>query len=456
MHPPEKPPETPSPQRRAYGFFLDVRSVFTTRIATLSLKFGASILLARALGPDDRGLLTAIILIPFLLVSITEAGIRQSAAYHISKKIFSDPQVFAGLVLIFVTFSTAGVMLSLYVFDNFGFEEVPLSTRILASMIIPLGLVLSYSSGIFLGKRQIVRFNRTFWIPEALRVTLLLSIFLTINLTVELAISAQLVASISICCYAVHLLSSIIKLKLSINWKVIKSLLNIGMGFGLSLFLIILNYKISTLILHRFSTSEQVGYFAVALTLAELIWQLPTVLNSLLFERSATRTKGRDFSFKVLALMRLTVGAAAIASIGMISVAPFLIPLAFGTEFSPSIPVLAALLPGMVLMCVFKILVSEMGGMGHPWLSLLATVPSIIINAAIGFMLVPSLGAIGAGAATSIAYFFSSAIYCLVYSRVVGISLFKIVLPRKTDFAFLAESVPGMSRFLSAKFNIKF
>lgn len=442
-------------RKRAFGFFHDVRSVTVTRVATLLMSFGASIVLARALGPEDRGLLTAIILIPVLVASVAEAGVRQASAFYIAKQTFSDSESLGAIVSLFFALSALGFVVCLGILKNFGFEDVSNPTLLLASAIVPFMLIRSFSSGVFLGKRQIVKFNRTFWIPEFIRLALLIGLAMSVGLSVMFSIMAQLISLALICGYGVYLLLDLMGSQFQCRWSVTKTFLQMGLGFGITLFLVVLNYKIGTLILHGFSTSTEVGYFAIALSLAELVFQIPTIINSLLFQRSAARTAGVEFSRKVTALMRLTVIVASAVAVGLMAISPFFIPIAFGEDFAPSIPVLAALLPGMAVMCIFKILAIEVGALGKPWWSLAATLPCIIVNLVLGALLAPSLGAIGAAIATSVAYFLTSVIYCVIYSRVMGIGMSDILIPRKSDFTLLTERIPGLSSFISNQFGKK-
>lgn len=57
-----------------------------TRLLVLFGAFIVSVLTARLLGPEGKGMITAILVIPTLVVTIADLGIRQAAAYLIGKK----------------------------------------------------------------------------------------------------------------------------------------------------------------------------------------------------------------------------------------------------------------------------------------------------------------------------------------------------------------------------------
>ncbi len=60
------------------SFLTDILSVFGNNIFILIITFFTSIILARYLGPDGRGIYAAILIYPILLTSLAELGIRQA------------------------------------------------------------------------------------------------------------------------------------------------------------------------------------------------------------------------------------------------------------------------------------------------------------------------------------------------------------------------------------------
>ncbi|WP_252314150.1 hypothetical protein [Sinobaca sp. H24] len=57
-----------------------------TKFVVLFGSFIMSIVLARYLGPEGKGIVTAIFVIPNLLISIADLGVRQATAYYVGKK----------------------------------------------------------------------------------------------------------------------------------------------------------------------------------------------------------------------------------------------------------------------------------------------------------------------------------------------------------------------------------
>ena len=80
-----------------WSYFKNIISVFTTKVFVLSFGLISTIILARALGPEGRGFLAAILIYPTLLVALTEGGMRQSAVFFLGQKKASDAKVIGAL-----------------------------------------------------------------------------------------------------------------------------------------------------------------------------------------------------------------------------------------------------------------------------------------------------------------------------------------------------------------------
>ena len=68
------------------NFFADSLRVFSSNIFSLLLSFLSGIIIARCLGPENKGLYTSILVIPLLVQSLCEMGLRQATTFYLGKK----------------------------------------------------------------------------------------------------------------------------------------------------------------------------------------------------------------------------------------------------------------------------------------------------------------------------------------------------------------------------------
>src|SRR5690625_3423897 len=90
----------------AYNIIMTI----ATRFILLFGSFFISILLARLLGPEGKGIMTAVLVFPLLIASLADMGIRQSAAYFVGKKEFKLSDIISSISFLWII-TTLGSML---------------------------------------------------------------------------------------------------------------------------------------------------------------------------------------------------------------------------------------------------------------------------------------------------------------------------------------------------------
>src|SRR5690606_29363917 len=150
--------------------------------------------------------------------------------------------------------------------------------------------------------------------------------------------------------------------------------------------------------------------------ITQYLWQIPMLLGTIVFARSAVSKDEIGFSKKVAQLLRLSFLVIGVASIVLVFFSDIIIIGMFGEEFKESISVLNYLIAGVVLLTIFKVMNMDLAGKGMPWVSLKAMVPALIINIILNILLIPDYGADGAAIASTISYSFAGLVFLHFYS----------------------------------------
>jgi O-antigen/teichoic acid export membrane protein len=116
-----------------------------------------------------------------------------------------------------------------------------------------------------------------------------------------------------------------------------------------------------------------------------------------------------------------------------------LIPLVFGEEFTKSVPMLRGILPGVLVLVVFRILNSRLAGMGRPQVAIYSFILPLILNLLLNILWIPRYGGMGAVWATNISYATGCAIFLFAYSWKVRMPIAEIFRYRKSDFYFFGN-----------------
>jgi O-antigen/teichoic acid export membrane protein len=421
------------------SFTHDALVLVGNRFTVMAIGMVTGVILARCLGASGRGLVAAATVYPAVILSLLEMGVRQSSAYHLGKRIYSNAQVIGAVSALVLSLGVAGMMVCAGLLWWMGNPDITHLIILLAVAPIPLSILTSYGSGIFLGNRLVGQFANIGWMVEVFR---LLAIVLFVWLLAwgpAGALLAALLSGLAVGIYAAWRLSSLAPIGPKFEGPVIGNLIRKGLVYSVALFVITLNYKVNIIVMERLSSAAEIGVFALGVSVAQMTWALPQAITTALFSHSATAADEDVFSGKVQRLFRVSILIALALVVALGIAAPILVPLIYGADFRPSVRVIHLLLPGVFFLLGLKILNMDLAGRGKPNVSLWAMIPALALNGALSVSLVPRHGAQGAAIASSASYAFGGLGMMLVYCRHVGIGWGELLRYRRSDFAFLSR-----------------
>ncbi len=270
-------------------FVADVASLMTSRVFVTALTFLCGVITARTLGPESKGAVIALLVVPGLIQSFAELGLRQSTTYFLGKQIFADQSVISTIALLALIMSVAGMVLviGLYIISGLP-QKYGWNTTVIALLMLPSSLVMSYGSGVLMAKQRI-RAIATVSVLEPL-VVLGLLVFLLVSGLVNI----QSVLLVTVLGAVVAAISTVVLVQSygSIRPKYIPGLplrfVKMGVVYAAALFILSLGYRFDIVLLERLSTSQEVGIYSVGVGLAQLLWLLPAALTTVNFARSTT------------------------------------------------------------------------------------------------------------------------------------------------------------------------
>lgn len=411
-------------------------SVFGSNVAVTAGSLLIGIILSRILGPSGYGLYSSIIVVPLLVIGFTQLGIRRATMYHLAaKKLPEDSIVSAVFILLLIT-SLLTILITGLIFL---FSESKTSDPLILAMImivVPFVLCNVFAGGIFLGKQEILRANILNAGPTILNLVFVVLFVWVLRLSVRGAFIALFLGNI--CMF--FFVFVFIRKSYHITWKyhegIMKSMVRLGVVFALSIFIMQLNYRVDIILLKKYSTLEQVGLYSLAVQIAEQLWHVPYAIETIVLTRSAASADAQASNRTVASIMRVSFLISLFFGGIIYLVVPSLIPLIFGSGFARSVPMIRGILPGVMLMVVFRILNSRLAGMGKPQLAIYSFIPALFINLILNILWIPQYGGMGAVWATNISYAFGCIIFLFAYAWKVKMPVLEIFRFRKSDFYF--------------------
>jgi O-antigen/teichoic acid export membrane protein len=417
------------------SFQKDIFSVGVSKFLIITFGILTSVITARTLGAEKNGVIAALLVYPSLFMTIGSLGIRQSTTYFIGKKIYPEKDIKTAITQIWIL-STAFCLISSYFliteFSKSGEDKVLV---LLALIPIPFTLFNTYNSGVFLGKNQIQAFNKINWYPPLLILILTFLLVYLLNGGIKGYMIALIIGPLFIFVFLLFKNKFTEAFSIKLNLKIIKSMLSLGLAYALALLIINLNTQLDIILLDKLSSQHEVGIYSKGAVLAQYVWQIPMLLGTIIFARSALERKNDNkISVKVTQILRLSIVFVGFGLICLFVFSPTIIIGLYGNEFRGSISVLRILTLGVFVMTLFKSMNQDMAGKGKPWVSMKAMIPALIVNIILNLLFIPEHGANGASLASTISYTIAGILFLHFYSKEVKISIKEILKYKKTDF----------------------
>lgn len=426
--------------KNGVSLFKDIASVFFTKVFVLFVGLISSILVARALGAEGRGIMAAVLIYPQLLVAITEGGMRQAAVLYLGQRRAPDAEVIGSLFSYMLIAGIAGYGMCYWLMMTMGESDFGHVMMAIAAAILPVTLATNALKGIFLGKEKIKDFNKVTWIQKIVYVAGIALFYMLEQLTVFTAVLMTLLAAAFNFIQAVYYLNKKSLFSFGFSLNTFKNMFGIGIVYAIALFFIQANYKIDVLILSWLSTPAEVGNYAIAVQLGELLWQLPAAVLVVLMSKTAN-SKGNEIVGTLCKTTRLTLFITVLSCIGLVGASYFLIQPVFGAEFSSAFMMLVSLSLGLVLASVFKSINSYFAGKGNPYFTIKLMGAAVTLNVIFNYLLIPEYGGVGAGIASTISYTFSAIGVLFALVKKENIKFLDPIIVKREDFTPLIKKI---------------
>lgn len=427
------------------NFLKDIFGILSSNVFAIIIGLLISIIIARVLGPEGKGVFTSLTVIPTIIVSFAALGIRRASIFHIGKKTHPENTIVSAVIIILAASSTIGIIGSILAFKYIANPAFSVLMIILTTAVIPFRLSTIYIGGIFIGKENFRFANLLRWIQPFINLVLLIILVWGMKLGITGAIVAILSGSIIAFVIAFIKINKHFSINITKGLKAVKDMLKLGVMYAISLVILQLIYKIDILILQELSSMKEVGYYSTAVNISEQIWQLPVALGVIIMSRSANEKKPGDYNNSVALLLRFSIISGLAAWAVLYFIAPIIIPLLYGKEFAPASSILQTILPGIVLFIIFRILDSRLNGIGKPIVAICTVIPALVINVILNYLWIPKYGGHGAAMATNVSYGVATILMVISYMKITDISFTKLFLPQKQDIKVIKTVIGKLS-----------
>jgi O-antigen/teichoic acid export membrane protein len=195
---------------------------------------------------------------------------------------------------------------------------------------------------------------------------------------------------------------------------------------AISDFVQLMAYRSDIWIVTYFLTKKEVGNYVLAAGLAQFVWVLPVALNSLIFPGIASGRSSFDQVRNWSAAGFLIVAAGCLVGAPL---APYVVPLLYGPQFSDAAFLFTLLAPGIAFFSLSKSYAGYLAGIGQLNNNLAASVAGFLVGILLNFWLIPQIGAAGAALASTASYMVTTALVLYFVTRATGAGLTSLIFP---------------------------
>lgn len=422
-------------QSGSYG----TNSIITFLAGILNLALGTfvSVIIARSLGPEGKGVYTVATLFSHLVVTLGSLGLPSAATFYVAKRSYTRQEILGNTVLVGLLTGFLGMIVGSIIVIFAGQYILPGISQeylMLAILAIPGNMLLIHLQHILLGAQHIKEYNIVTLIQSFFLLTLITLFLWIFKMGVFGALAATILSWIFTSIFTFMLVIKINNgIELKINFSYLKNALKYGHNIYIATILRLLSLRVNLFLTNAFLDPTSVGLYSISVGLAEKLWLISHAAATVLFpkivmEEDKVRKEFTPIVARtVLWIMILTAFIIFLSS-------QWLISFLYSQTFLPAATPLKILLLGTVSVGLSQILGNDIAGRGRPILNVYANIVSFVSITVLSILWIPKYGIKGAAWASTVSYIFNLTVIIPLYAQISGNSLRTVILPKSTDW----------------------
>lgn len=404
------------------------------------LGLAMSVVIARILGPEKKGIYSLAMLLPTFLMYFTNLGIGQATVFYLGKGKYSLKEVFGNNILYTIAISILAILIGLVIiffFSNKLFPGIAIKYLLLALLVVPGQLFMSFILYILLGLQKIKNYNFILFLRSFLSF-IFVGIFLwSLHLGVKAAIMTDIFSFMIVCVILFFMTKKEVHgIKLKLNRDYLKDALTYGIQFYVGSILYFLHSGITMPLINIFLNPMLVGFYSLSLGLTDKLWLVSDAVGTVLFPKISAENDGKKKKEFTPLIFRNITFLITLFAIFLSAIGHWLIIFLYSDAFLDSVKPFRILLVGSVALGGWKILENDLKGRGKPILNSYITGFSVCLNLALNIFLIPKFGILGAAWATSISYVTVLLVALIIYCRVSKNRFVDVIFIKISDIVY--------------------
>lgn len=382
-----------------------VGETMATRVALIAIGLVTSVLIARSLGPEGRGLQAAIAAITAIGVQFGNLGLHSSNTYYVAKKHDLLPTLVGNSLLVTLGLGSIGSTIAWLVLSAWpGLSPVGGWFLVFALVGIPIGLTALLLQNLLLGIHQVRTYNLIELGTRIGMVAILLGLIALDRVSVVSIAIAGLSISAAAAIWAYCGVGPHMMKPIRVSVPQLKEHTRYAFKAYVAAFFAFTVIRADVLLCSYLLGDTATGHYSIAVSMADMVYMLPVVAGTLAFPRLAATEDPAERWAKARSMFKwVGVVMLAIALIAALLAQP-VVRLLYGESFLPAVPAFLWLLPGIVALGANTILMNYFAAEGIPPVAVWSPGVASVVNVGLNLFLLPRMGIAGASLASTIAY----------------------------------------------------
>lgn len=412
------------------------------------LDFFTAALVARALGPEGKGVLLLIGAIAGGIMTFANLGISYGAVFYYKQGKHTLGQILgASLTLTivptiiaflgFAFFSDSLVNLFIHTSENVKFQTAWIWIPLLCSLF---HMLFSLGDILLVRDNKMKLYSIKAISTPLIRIVFTLLLVLALGLGVFGVLVSQLLAAIvgvGVPVFWLTKMGAFRSLRLSLN--TIKDMLRIGLQrYGITLVTLI-NKRFDAFLIAGLMTIQDVGFFSIAWGVLNIFVTIPRATMWPLVTKLVSKEEDKLSQFAQVT--RIQVMLMIILMIVFAPLVPIFIHIVYGESFMPAAGAVWLILPSIISMPFVVSGNAYFSGKGKPGITLIPLIIATSIQVVISLILVPTIGVLGGAIGLSINTITLSSILIFLIVRDSGLRPSELIIMTRKDWSVLYDYI---------------
>lgn len=383
-----------------FGRFAVARTLPSTILVSLGIQavnLCGGVVLARALGPTDRGYLALAMVWPTLIAAVGGLGVGEAATYLIGRNADRLSEIFSASLILGLIQSLLLIVMGWLTIPHLiaGKPSVVISASLFYLWVIPLFPFTAAPLAVLQGRLWLGPFNLARASVHVFYTAILLALWVEQGVSIRSALAASLIASSLTLFITFGLVAKRVRLKLRFSLHDMRPLLTYGVKLHLGNVASLLIQRADLVALALLASAATLGNYVVATAVAAGAGLVPAAASMVLFPIFSNRDQ--DSLGHGVARFAIVAGGFTIVAGPILAIAlPWVLPYLFGSVFASAKFISIILVAAYLIRGWNQMLSSILRGSGVPLATSVGEIGGLVVTAALLIYLVPWSGAHGA------------------------------------------------------------